>query len=757
MKKIILSILLFLSIYTYSSEQEYKDSLLHIINTSQNDTIYLETLNNYALLIKYYQLDSSIYYSNQVIEKCKKHKYGENISLDNKIKNIGLRAYNNNLIFYRRNNNLSEAINVFKECIDNNYNDSNSIQTAYLYSNYANVLVKTSNIKEAYDYYIKSKEIYQTHNDTVGLSAIYFHIGRMYYNENDFQSSIKYTLQALNLLKKIKSKRQTAFCFNSLASSYSSIAEEYEKDKRDSIYKLGVKYYKLSLNIKEEFNEYNGQLVTLNNLVEIYSNLGEYSKALEYANRALQLSQKLNNVTKEILSTIHLCRLYLSKKDYNKALEYGLKAHQLSKETNNIDFTGRSAKLLSKIYKQKKNYNKALEYYEIFTQINDSIQKQKHLESLNTFEETYKYKKKSIEDSLNLNQQEKILQLERTKNKVEKAKKETTRNWLLTIIISLVLIGFFIIKNLRNQSKARISLTHKNVKIQEQNKNLIEQKEELTDMNKSLKKAYQDKVDSIKYAKRIQTTTFPTEKSIKEALPESFIIYKPLDIVSGDFYWIRQLEDNVVIAIGDSIGHGVPGAFLSIMGIAILKEMVNNTKELIASEIMNNVRTRIIESLQHYKTEDPEKHYGMDLGIIILNKTKNTLQFSGANTPLYIIKDPNNIEDNAQMLTIIKADKMPISLYPKMEPFTNHICQLNKNDKFYMHTDGAIDQLGGKDGKKIGQKNFVDYLTQTSLLDINEQKEKLDKYINDWKFSFDKNAQEHYLQTDDITILGVKI
>ena len=193
------------------------------------------------------------------------------------------------------------------------------------------------------------------------------------------------------------------------------------------------------------------------------------------------------------------------------------------------------------------------------------------------------------------------------------------------------------------------------------------------------------------------------------------------------------------------------------MGIAILKEMVNKRTQFNAAEIMGDVRTRVIESLQHYKTDDPEQHYGMDLGLIIYNKIKKTIQFSGANTPLYIIKNPKQNPIEEENVTIIDADKMPISLYPKMEDFTNHCFQLEDDDSFYLFTDGAIDQFGGLEGKKIGTKTFVEFLYQTSLLDIKEQKHQLNNFLSAWKLGIDSNTGEHFGQTDDITILGVRV
>lgn len=745
MKNKITLILLFFTIIfnTYSSQL---DSLTNILNTTKIDTSYLKTLIRYSFLINHDNIDSSIFLTNQVIKKCKEHKYGSDSTLDKEYNLIRLRSYSNLLIYYRRTNNFVAAMKIYEEATP--FINNNNIETAHFFSNYANVLIKTKDIQGAYNNYIKSREIYEKKNNKLGVSATYFNIGRMFYNENDFENSINNTQKALDLLKNTDSKKKLAFCLNSLASSYSSMAEQYKKKQKDSIIQIGIKYYKLSLEIKKELKDYTGQLVTLNNLSEIYTNFGEFEKALKTEQEAENISKKQNNPNKLILTYIHYCRTYRTMSNYPKALEYGNLAYKLSIKNNNVEYQNRASNLLSSIYKNQNNFEDALKYYEIYMHINDSILRESHLKSLITNTEAFKYKHKNFEDSVKMIQQSILYQLEIKQNK-------TWRNWLIIIIILIILLSFFIYKDYKNKVKAKELLTKKTTQIEKQNKYLEEQKADLEEMNKGLTEAYNNKVDSIKYAKKIQATTFPTLESIKKSLPKSFIIYKPLDIVSGDFYWIRQIKDEVIIAVGDSTGHGVPGAFLSIMGIAILKEMVNNRTQFNAAEIMGDVRKRVIESLQHYKTDNPQQHYGMDLGLIIYNKTKKTIQFSGANTPLYIINNASQLEE--KKVNIIEADKMPISMYPKMEKFTNHCFQLENNDSFYMFTDGTIDQFGGLEGKKIGSKNFTKFLYQTSLLDIKEQKNQLNNFLSAWQLGIDSNTGEHFSQTDDITILGVRI
>ena len=266
----------------------------------------------------------------------------------------------------------------------------------------------------------------------------------------------------------------------------------------------------------------------------------------------------------------------------------------------------------------------------------------------------------------------------------------------------------------------------------------LEQKDQIENQNKSI-------TDSIVYAKRIQSAILPPEAHIHELLHENFIFYKPRDIVSGDFYWIKQVNQYIVLVAADCTGHGVPGAFMSMLGISYLNEIVQRREITQANQVLNELRKQIKHSLRQHGQRDESKD-GMDMAICVINTKDNMMQYAGAFNPLYLIRDVNGEPE----LKEIKADRMPVGFYHgKDKPFTNHEIQLEMSDTFYIFSDGFIDQTGGEDNKKYMSKNFKNLLLEIHEQPMYEQKEILDKKIKDW---MDSNPQ-----MDDILVVGVRV
>jgi len=252
-------------------------------------------------------------------------------------------------------------------------------------------------------------------------------------------------------------------------------------------------------------------------------------------------------------------------------------------------------------------------------------------------------------------------------------------------------------------------------------------------------------VDSITYAQRIQAAMLPPETHITELLNENFIFYKPRDIVSGDFYWIKQVNMSIVLVAADCTGHGVPGAFMSMLGISYLDEIVQRREITQANQVLNELRNQIKHSLRQHGQRD-ESRDGIDLALCVFDLKNREMQYSGANNPLYIIKDVNGEPE----LIEIKADQMPVGYYQgKDKTFSNHSIQLEMGDTFYLFSDGFIDQKGGKDNKKYLSKNFKNLLLDIHEQPMHIQKEILDKTLTDW---MGDNSQ-----MDDVLVIGVRV
>ncbi|MFC2086461.1 PP2C family protein-serine/threonine phosphatase, partial [Bacteroidota bacterium] len=318
-------------------------------------------------------------------------------------------------------------------------------------------------------------------------------------------------------------------------------------------------------------------------------------------------------------------------------------------------------------------------------------------------------------------------------------------------ILVLIIILFFLTVVKRQNTKIKKAyelLGIRNVEILQQKEEIESQRDEI-EAQRDLATQQRDQIekqniritDSIEYASRIQSAMLPPDEFIKETLNDYFIYFKPRDIVSGDFYWMMKKDNLTVIAAVDCTGHGVPGAFMSMLGVALLNEIIGKDDLSNASKILQKLRENVIKSL--HQTGDPDEAAdGMDIALSIIDFQKKEMQFSGANNPLYIIRNKELIE--------IKSDKMPLGIhFIEDEPFTNHEIKLKSNDLLYIFSDGYVDQFGGKDNRKLLARNFKKVLVQNCEKPLDEQKILLDEYLNEWKGDMK--------QIDDILIIGLKI
>lgn len=291
--------------------------------------------------------------------------------------------------------------------------------------------------------------------------------------------------------------------------------------------------------------------------------------------------------------------------------------------------------------------------------------------------------------------------------------------------------------------RTRYRLTYKEIKSRLElalSKKIIEQEHEVVLHQK------QEITDSINYARSIQTSLIPKEDYFTKHFKESFVLFKPKDIVSGDFYWIYENGESVFYATGDCTGHGVPGGFMTMLGLSFLNEIVEVKGIKDPGEILNFMRDKIIITLKQNGNFGESKD-GMDITVCRLDKLKRQLTYASANNPLYIVRQQN--DTNEKELIVYKADKQPCGFYHEYKPFTANTIQLNEGDCVYTFTDGFPDQFGGSHGKKFMHKQFKEYLTQISGLNFAEQKNKLNTTLENWKGNL--------YQVDDVLVIGVKI
>ncbi len=340
--------------------------------------------------------------------------------------------------------------------------------------------------------------------------------------------------------------------------------------------------------------------------------------------------------------------------------------------------------------------------------------------------------------------------------------------WFITAsIIFLLLTVYLVVKFRIRQFKIREKELEKIVR--DRTQEIYLQKEELKaqmdivfQQKQKIETIHLDLSDSIDYASLIQNSILSDEKILQKNIANHFLFFKPKDKVSGDFYWWCNLKNETVISAADCTGHGVPGAFMSMLGISFLKEIVEKEKIKTPAKILNSLRNYIIEALKQDSVLNDQKD-GMDMSIIVINHETNTLQFSGANNPIYVIKneqitqiheriklsETNITNESSKFLYEIKADKMPIAIYSKMGNFTNIEINVQKGDQIYLFSDGFADQFGGENKKKFRYQPFKKILINNSHKPMNEINKELQKAFYEWKGNLD--------QIDDIVIIGIQI
>jgi len=281
------------------------------------------------------------------------------------------------------------------------------------------------------------------------------------------------------------------------------------------------------------------------------------------------------------------------------------------------------------------------------------------------------------------------------------------------------------------EAKAFIRQIQKeNIDLQQTIDIITEQQQKINEITKGMR-------DGLNYARTIQDAMLPSKQTINEILDEYFILYYPKEIVSGDFYYVNKVNHYIVAAVADCTGHGVPGGFLTMLGITFLHEIAGNPEVQTTGEVLNKLRERIKQIFSHFGSKNSD---GLDIALVAINTITGELQYSGAFNPLVII--------NQESFTEYKATRNPIGYYPIENNFKTKTIELKENDMIYMFSDGFADQPGGSDHKRFSSRHFKELLYQIHETPVNKQSAFLENIYNNWRGSFE--------QIDDVCVMGIK-
>ena len=599
-------------------------------------------------------------------------------------------------------NSLNKAFTIFSDLKLNGLKTANKLYLARANYGLAKYYVLNNDYKTSTDLFFNVLKMFEELEDDYFVSLTYIQIGIVNYRLKNIAKAIEFFKKSLEISIKKGFKKQ-------IASAYSSLGNIFSNQNNNDI---ALEYYNRALRINKEQKHEMEIANILANLGTIYSAKNQLMEAENFYKQALQinLKYKKNNA-------VATCYVNLGNVAYN---QYNFKDAEVNYtqalkyvDGNNLTIKENLFYNLGEVNFSLKNYDNAFKYQDSCITIKDSIYSHESIKSLNDMQTKY----------------------ETTKTKLELEKKELEANNKQLIIYAafggcVLLLGglFFIFRGLTKQRKANTLLGEKNIIIEEQ-KHIVEEK------NKDIG-------DSIRYAKRIQEAILPPNKMWFDILPNSFVLYNPKDILSGDFYWLEQTEDYIFLAAADCTGHGVPGALMSIVNYNLVNKAVLEKNLTLPGEILDSVNYYLTHSLHQSYNESSIKD-GMDITLLSINKKTNEIYFAGANNPIYIISDG--------ILKETKGNKYPVGAFieDNIQKFTSTKLEVKPGDIIYLFTDGFADQFGGPKGKKFKYKQFTELLLNNHSLPLNKQSILLQQQFTHWKGDLE--------QVDDVCVIGIRI
>ncbi len=618
-----------------------------------------------------------------------------------------------------------------------------------------NSLGRVSNFNGDYstaiDHYQKSILYRQQIKDTVGVANSLSNIGVMYRKMNNFDKALDYYMQSLALKEQLGRKSEILNVLNNIGGLYyyqrntAKAGEYYNRtlvmaielqdsnlmaatynnlslindDKMD--YDLALEQATISLDIRKKLFDTQGEAAALNNVGRIYEHKGETKKALEYYTACLKMESDIGDMPGRANTLYNVGNIYVKLKEYSKAIAYfdtSLAMAKTFKQRLQIrdNFHG-----LAHAWHYAGSADRSFDYFRKFIDMNDSIFNEGSLEKISEMEVKYQTDRKAKENE--------ILKKENEVKDLRQEQEHRSRVIVTWSSIAGLLVALIVVFLLLNRNKIR---RRANEKLIRSNNETLKQKRIVEEKNKEI-------TDSINYAKLIQQAIIPAGTEIRKFFEESFIYFKPKDIVSGDFYWLAETPSYYFYATVDCTGHGVPGGFMSMLGNSMLNEVVIEKQIHEPSEILAMLRDKIIAAL---KQEGGRSKDGMDMVLCRVSKDKKELVYAAANNPLWLIRD-GKLQEHA-------ADKQPVGISAgEIKKFRSQKIALQPGDSIFTFTDGYADQFGGPSGKKFKYKQLASLLLSNSGLAMQGQKEALYHTFEAWKGSLE--------QVDDVLVIGVKV
>jgi serine phosphatase RsbU (regulator of sigma subunit) len=557
---------------------------------------------------------------------------------------------------------------------------------------------------QALDHYFKCVEYakYNEESDPAMMGKVMNNIGTVYMNQHKDDDALRFFRSAIVYKEKANSPKELASTYNNIGSIY------LEKDEDSALY-----YFNISLELRTQAKDYRGLGIVHKNMGEAYFRQKKYKEAEENFNLSLSYREKVSDKVGIASTLVALGKLKDTQGKYSEGLALLLRADSLANSAGALTTQLDAAMALWSIYKDMGNPSTALTYADLALKLKDSLLNESSVRHGEEMKARY-----------DMDVQAKQLEELQAQQREAEIKSDSEQKFYKLLIIAgavvLVLVIAFFLLRARETRKAQSRLQFAYDQIETKNKDIT---------------------DSIRYAKRIQQAILPDDNVLKQAFPDSFVFYRPKDIVSGDFYWHHHTDEVQLVAVADCTGHGVPGAFMSVLGASQLTSVIAEQGELAPSRILNLIDEGIRQQL--HQDGLSATHDSMDIALCAYNRRNGQLTFCGANRPIIIYRKTGALE-------IFRPSKHSVGGDSDREKvFQEQTIQMNSGDSFYLFTDGFADQFGGPKGKKFKTSRFRDVLTQIATQEIKIQKRELELVFDSWRGQFE--------QVDDICVIGIQV
>ncbi|HWY11908.1 MAG TPA: tetratricopeptide repeat protein [Bacteroidia bacterium] len=677
---------LFLIAFFSSAQNPKEDSLLKLalkVTDNEKPALY----NQLAALFRTNDPDKTIDYANKAVQFA--------VISDNK-KEKGYALSSLGFAWMIKGNTdsatvvESQAISIGKEL-----NDPKLLGACYNTLGLLNE--KTGNIDKSTDNYLQALHYRELAKDTNGMAATLNNMGQSYRVASLY-------LKALESLQKAESLYLSTGNKNGLGSAYANIGGVYLETKK---YSKAIHYFEKALKLRKETHNNRGLSIVLSNLAELYFTIEQHEKSIKFAHESIELSKTISDPELFVAGHMVLAKAFAKLNKLDSA-EIAILPAIDSSRVHDIKLKLAGAEQV---------------YSDILLKMGKPVEAYAHLtKALETKDSIFTNKASEkiafLQTEIEKQKRESEVQLIEQKDKEQKI--------ILSLgILMLLVMALFLFNRYRFKNRAAETLQKQNMIIEQKNKEIG---------------------DSINYAKRIQSALLPLVKDLERVFPEGFAIYKPKDVVSGDFYWFYEKKKKYFIAVADCTGHGVPGAFMSLLGADKLTHAVVDKNLDRPSEILSELNNGIKAILKQNES-DSELRDGMDIALCSFEFTPQgaTLEYAGANRPLYIIKKGELKEFSPTKASIG-------GLTTNNFTFANHTVQLEKGDTIYMFSDGFVDQFGGPKEKKFSSKRLKELLLSIDHMPMQEQEKELLRMYNEW-ITF---SNKKFEQVDDVLLMGIR-